>query len=346
MDQEEEKYWKKVISTINLFRRYFKGEADSREREAIEKWNPDSGESSFKDTPVNPKIIRKHGMKVKQRVFQELGIANPDERPTAKRKFIAFSPLMKYASVAAALVIVVSVSYFLYHSGSNLHDSGMSPLHEKQLLVETGDFETIKKALPDGTNIHVNTNTRIEYNQKEFGRERREVWLVGEAYFDVTKNPGKPFIIHTREISTTVHGTSFNIKAYDGIGEISISVKTGKVEVSHEQSVLGLLTTNKHLVYRESDKTHAISDRSWEDAAAWMEKRLVLRDANIHEFRIRLQQIYGMKVIIETDALDNSVLNASYPEGANINSVLKGIGELYGVKYAVDEENKVVRIYE
>lgn len=345
MDKEQEQYWKKVIGAINLFKRYFNGETDSRESEAIEKWNADFNESRFTGTSVNPKIIEEHGMKVKQRVFKELGIANPEEKPLTKRKFIAVPQLMKYASVAAVLVIVVSVSYFISNSGTTLNDTSISSLNEKQLFVQTGDFEMKKTELSDGTRIHINANSRIEYNQNEFDTDRREVWLEGEAYFDVTKNPDKPFIIYTKEIRTTVHGTSFNIKAYGGIGEISVSVETGKVEVSLEQSALGMLTANKHFVYREFNKTHAISDRNWEDAAAWMEKRLVLRDANINEFKIRLQQIWGMKVIIEGDVLANSVLNASYPKNTKINNVLEGISEIYDIKYSIDENNKVVRIY-
>lgn len=345
MDKEQEQYWKKVIGTINLFKRYFNGEADSRESEAIEKWNPDFNGTRFTGTSVNPRIIGEHGMRVKQRVFKELGIGNPEEKPYTERKYIMTPYLMKYASVAAILLIVAGASYFMFHAGTASQRTRASLAYEKQLFVETGDFEIIKTELPDGTGICMNTNSRIDYNQKEFGKDRREVWLEGEAYFDVTKNPDKPFIIHTKEIRTTVHGTSFNIKAYGGIGEISVSVETGKVEVSLDQSVLGMLTPNKHLVYREFNKTHAISHRNWEDAAAWMEKRLVLRDANINEFKIRLQQIYGMKVIIEGDALDNIVLNASYPGSTKISSVLEGVGEIYGVKYSIDKKNKVVKIY-
>jgi ferric-dicitrate binding protein FerR (iron transport regulator) len=260
------------------------------------------------------------------------------------RKLTRVPYLIKYASVAAIVTIVVGVSYVMLNSGS-VKEQYILAANERQRLEQTGDSQTKEIELPDGTKIHMNCNSGIEYIQKEFNREKREIWLEGEAYFDVTKQPDRPFIIHSKDITTTVHGTSFNIKAYDSIGEISITVKTGKVEISSGPSVLGLLTPNKQLIYRNETQTHAIANRNWDDVSAWMEKRLVLCDANVNELKIRLKQIYGIEIIVENNALSNSVLNASYPAGTKINSVLQGIGEIYNINYAIDEKKKTARIY-
>ncbi|MBB4034806.1 ferric-dicitrate binding protein FerR (iron transport regulator) [Dysgonomonas hofstadii] len=345
MKKEQEQYWRKVIHSINLFKRYFTNELDSGERERIENWQPEKNLNSSKGNFISDKVVEEHGMLVKKKVFNQLGIQNPEGKSPVRRKLFKTPYLVKYASAVAIVSVVIGVSYFMINTGSSVKGEFASVRNEKQLFVQTHDLQIKEVQLPDGSKIHLNSNSSIEYIQKEFGKDKREIWLEGEAYFDVAKNPDKPFIIHSKEITTTVHGTSFNIKSYDDIGEISVTVETGKVEVRSKQSIIGMLTPNKQLVYKEGNKTHVIADRNWEDAAAWMEKRLVLRDANVNELKIRLQQIYEMNIMIEDRVLSGSILNASYPKNTKISSVLQGISEIYEIKYSIDEKNKVVRIY-
>lgn len=345
MKKEQEQYWKTVIHTINLFKRYFANELDSKDREWIENWKPDKDTDSSEKKSISANVVERHGMLVKKKVFNQLGIQNQEEEPSMKRNFFTVPRLVKYASVAAIVSIVIGVSYFMSHPDSLFKENRAFVKNERQLFAQTGDLQTKEVQLPDGSKIHINSNSSIEYLQKEFNKDKREIWLEGEGYFDVAKNPEKPFIIHSKEITTIVHGTSFNIKAYECIGEISVTVETGRVEVRSYQSVIGMLTPNKQLVYKEKNKAHVIADRNWGDAAAWMDKRLVLQDANVNELKIRLKQIYGMDIVVDNDVLTNSILNASYPEGTKINSVLLGISEIYGIKYSIDEKEKIVRLY-
>ena len=90
--------------------------------------------------------------------------------------------------------------------------------------------------LPDGTRVWVNQNTHIEY-PKEFEGDERKVTLKGEAFFEVAKDPSKPFIITSGNITTTVLGTSFNVKAYEG-KSAEVSVRTGKVKVEGQQNTV------------------------------------------------------------------------------------------------------------
>ncbi|WP_431217727.1 FecR family protein [Puia sp. P3] len=85
--------------------------------------------------------------------------------------------------------------------------------------------------LPDGTFVTLNSATTIKYPD-HFGGTTREVWLEGEAYFDVSKNPGRPFIIHADKMNIRVLGTSFNVKSYknEAFGEATLI--TGSIEVT------------------------------------------------------------------------------------------------------------------
>lgn len=92
--------------------------------------------------------------------------------------------------------------------------------------------------LPDGTKVWVNQNTEIEYPEK-FEGNVRVVNLKGEAFFEVKRNPSKPFIIRSGNITTTVLGTSFNVKAYHGLAP-EVNVRTGKVKVEGSNNIVYL----------------------------------------------------------------------------------------------------------
>lgn len=84
---------------------------------------------------------------------------------------------------------------------------------------------------PDGTTVVLNENSRISYNA-DFGKVKREIFLDGEAYFDVARNPGMPLIIHAKNVDIKVLGTSFNVKAYPADKGVETSLIKGAVEVS------------------------------------------------------------------------------------------------------------------
>lgn len=84
---------------------------------------------------------------------------------------------------------------------------------------------------PDGTSVVLNENSRISYNA-DFGKVKREIFLEGEAYFDVAKSPGVPLIIHAKNVDIEVLGTSFNVKAYPADKGVETSLIKGAVEVS------------------------------------------------------------------------------------------------------------------
>ncbi|MFC0186463.1 protein of unknown function [Pseudarcicella hirudinis] len=84
--------------------------------------------------------------------------------------------------------------------------------------------------LSDGTSVTLEKNSVLRIS-KDFGNIQREVFLSGEAFFKVSRDPERPFLVHTGKLTTKVLGTSFRIKAYDSDKNISVSVRTGKVTV-------------------------------------------------------------------------------------------------------------------
>jgi len=339
LKMSQDTYWKKLTWVTNILKRYVKNELSPEEEQIVSNWNPNRIILPLQHVKASKSQIEKHAEKVRQNVFSACNI---EQKIVQKRVVFPFS-IRKYAAVAAVFIFAFGMSYFmLFNSNSPIKNNYSVNLINKTTILQTASGEIKSLTLSDGTKLHVNGNTHIEYNKNQFNKNKREIWLTGEAFFEVAKNPDKPFIIHTGSIQTVVRGTSFNVKAYKEIGEISISVRTGKVEVETNNETFGLLTHNKHFVFNEKTKEHAIAERPWEDAGAWMDKRLVLKDANVNELKLRLKQLYDVTLEDNEELLKESLLNASYAREAGIDNVLNGICETYGISYSIDAESKTI----
>ncbi len=123
-------------------------------------------------------------------------------------------------SIAAAMMLAVGVSALYL----NMRSSGDS---HKMVVAEKGAKTDI--LLPDGTHVWLNSGSSLRYPQN-FSKGNREIWLKGEGYFEVVKNPAKPFIVHTQRVDIRVLGTTFNVRAYDGERQTETTLLTGAVE--------------------------------------------------------------------------------------------------------------------
>ncbi len=132
---------------------------------------------------------------------------------------------------AACLLIAVGALVFEF-TASNKNTPVFSPQEGKMSQVSTQQGTKTKIVLADGTMVWLNANSQLTYGNKNFGTDNREVYLSGEAFFDVTKNEKVPFIIHTGAINITVKGTAFNVRAYPGEHSTETSLIRGLVEIT------------------------------------------------------------------------------------------------------------------
>ncbi len=131
--------------------------------------------------------------------------------------------------LAAAFLAVFIGGYLLWNMLNKFH--GPAALKE----VVTGIEERKQVQLGDGTAIWLEPGSRLSYPEK-FTDSIREITFTGEAFFDVAKNPDRPFIIHTGTIHTRVLGTSFTVKAYDSLSQ-EVAVVTGRVSVQADRKM-------------------------------------------------------------------------------------------------------------
>lgn len=332
-DAENKKFFQKLDWAVVILEKYFTNKLSKKEAEKVEKSLHNIYTQTDEQANLCNKTVRDSDKRIRKVVFAHV---RSNSTPLLK-----IHNWRKYVAVAAVFIAVVTVSFFgiSYYQGNAAYTAEAMAAP----LLETGDAEIKTITLADGTRVTANTNTRLSLSEKQFNKKNREIWLDGEAFFEVAKNPDKPFIVHSRQLNTTVLGTSFNVKAYQEIGEISVTVRNGRVEVAEKDGdALGLLTADKRIVYDELTRTHQIEENAWNNDTSWQERRLAVNGANIAELTLRLKQLYGAILIVESGLPANTRFGLSFRQGAPLTEVMEMIAELHEVNYKITSDNQVI----
>lgn len=329
--------WADLRNVLELFHRYFSGQATPRERNSVETWEPLSDEAEL----LNDQTLEKDcdTVAVWNAVVRKLQFDRQPKRSLGS----VLSYGRHYQRFAAAMLLFVFLgitAIYLVHKDS----AKKSFIAQAEVVFQTTNDQTRLLELPDGTHIHLNRGTKFHYIQSAFNQKQREVWLEGEAYFDVAKNPDKPFIIHTGNMQTTVRGTSFNVKAYPQLSENVVSVCTGRVEISDSKKVLALLTPNKQAVFNTSKGVCRTMEVNASDVVAWQSGELVFQRAGVNEIRLRLKQQFKMEVEIHDRALneENCLLSSTFPANVSLSEVLDVLEATVNVRCKVVSGRKVI----
>jgi len=202
--------------------------------------------------------------------------------------------------------------------------------------------------LADGTKVLLNAGTELKY-PVAFSGANRTVELTGEAYFEVAKIAGQPFIVKTKNQEVKVLGTHFNINSY-GDDDIKTTLLEGRVEVSRQLSVHGKnLTQSKLLLPGEqatvSDGKEEISVKNVNttDMTDWKEGLFIFNDEPIKSITQRLSRWYNVEFVYKGD-LSTVRFAGNYSRKKSLNNLLKTI-ELTGrVRFEMQGSEKERRI--
>lgn len=185
--------------------------------------------------------------------MQKLGIE--PGKPVVQETENEFHPsprrLVTLKWVSAILVIALTITaaaVWLTNQPASRLKAGTPPAREVKTAITKNGTRT-KLTLPDGSGVWLNAGSKLNYNKVGEG-STREVYLTGEAYFDIVRNPRRPFIIHTSAMDVKVLGTQFNVKAYPDDATVETSLIHGSVQVflKHEPGKSYLLKPNEKLV--------------------------------------------------------------------------------------------------
>ncbi len=215
-------------------------------------------------------------------------------------------------SVAAAVVVaVLAGAGYSYFKSSKVTAGELT-----EYTAPRG--QRLSLSLEDGTRVLLNAGSTVTY-PKKFSEERRELKLIGEAFFDVAPDPRAPFVIRSGDVTTEVIGTSFGIAAYPS-KNVDIAVVTGKVKVyaSGSDSAPGelFLTPNQMATFEESNKAFSVKDFDQSKQLAWVSGVLYFDKADFQQIRTKLENWYGVTVVVSPglELDENLLLTGKYKD--------------------------------
>lgn len=189
--------------------------------------------------------------------------------------------------------------------------------------------------LTDGSVIHLGAGSQLRYPES-FSGNTREVFLDGEAFFDISENPGQPFMVHTGEVRTTVLGTSFRVRAFEG-EHTKVAVATGKVRVEHmkDGSVheLAVLTPGRELNWERSGGKHEVAHVSAADVEAWKGGRLVFQNNTVAHIARELERWYGVDIIFTGKNIEKQKITVTLSGAAPLEQTMQLLAAGGGFSY-------------
>lgn len=225
--------------------------------------------------------------------------------------------------VAAATVLLVGAGWWMVGQQSNLFSrqpqataSVSSTLEE----VINNTSTVLAVSLPDGSRVTLEPRTRLRYS-RSFAGAKREVYLTGEAFFDVQKDPARPFFVYTNTLTTRVLGTSFRIRAYEQDQQVTVMVKTGRVSVFSTANVQQpdpetsgvVLTPNQQVVVAKDDVrfTRSLVAKPTPILTPAELERLTFDDAPLPDILRAIERAYGVEILFDESVLAECRLTTS-----------------------------------
>jgi len=306
----------------------------------------------------------------KQSVNRILKLAKTETQPGEEIPVIQVRSKRKYLyafSGGAAALILVAASWF-YFSNSKKKVAIDNP-HTQDLVAENGS--RTRTILPDGSTVWLNAGSHISFNE-DFSGKTREVTLDGEAYFDVVKQPERPFIVHVSGYNIKVLGTAFNVKSYTKDKTVETTLIRGLVQVTRqdkkEQQPIVLHPNQKLIVDKfaanvatnlpDNNNTVLTSQADPEDfkitklntsiqeneriETAWVYNRLQFRGDSFKDLADKLERWYNVKITFDDERIQQLNFTGSF-EQETIEQVFAALKTANDFNYRI--EGKEIHVY-
>jgi len=281
-----------------VLQKYLSGEQSPEEEKFVLEYlenNP------LNDSPVFESEKEIIGERIKRKLYTDI-VGLP--------VYVRFLPWIK--GIAASIAIVLGCWFFLDKTASTETLNPETVDGQSVVEIKNTSNKPQRVALEDGSIVILKAKSSISFPE-HFGEKRRLVYLHGEAFFEIKRNPAKPFVVSTGNLSTQVLGTSFIVKSYDDARSIEVLVKSGRVSVyeaadktsSSKNGVI--LTRNQKITFDKKSKkmelaiieNPVINLTETALAAGFTFLETPVKDAFLH-----LEKAYGIDIVIENDAVE------------------------------------------
>ena len=282
---------------IDLLDRFMRGETLPEEEQLLLEWFRNSASkdeilefyqqrwSEVPEDELPAEIQGRMYLRIKERMLEMENLHKEQE----KRAFKLKSSFMRFLPYAATILLCISISFSFYlYTQKNLSAS-----NEYIVSAEKGQRASV--TLPDGTKVWLNSHTELRY-KSDYGVKERNVFLNGEAYFEVSKDKEHRFVVNAGEMAVEALGTAFNVKAYNEDPDFVATLFEGSIKAGTGDDNNVILTPDQHVSLNRKSKslTVGISEnvlyaRMWRNNELAFEKEKYQAGRMYHRYRYRLQ---------------------------------------------------------
>lgn len=247
--------------------------------------------------------------------------------------------------IAASVIFIIGM---LYAFMDNTHkDVPQAEQVYKEVIKDNPSGQKLTVFLADGSKVMLNAGSKIRYSEP-FHPDRREVSLVGEAYFEVAKDSLRPFQVVSGELATTALGTSFNIAAYPTEDCIQVSLTSGKVKVDfyerigHDSSEVFFLLPGEQIGFNRQKQSLTKRAFDREKVLAWKEGIIYLENEDQATVVRMLERWYGTQVKVEGKSAADWSVTARF-DNQSLKSVLTSLSYTMGFEFKIREDHVLIK---
>lgn len=290
-----------------LLTRYFEGNTTLEENERIEAWLNADEEHLRIARQLNMLYLAVDTQHITPRIDTEKAL-NKVKSKTKVRRLSGWEWAQR---IAAVLSIPLLIGVLVLYMGKR------QPATVAQMIeVKTNAGMTTSILLPDSTVVHLNSESSLRY-PTVFADDVRKVELDGEAYFDVTHQPSKQFIVSTPYHSQVeVYGTSFNVEAYGNEAPISTTLIKGSIGFIYKNNrgtfQKSILSPNQKLIYSPQTGTVECHATSGESETSWKDGKLIFNDTPLDEVLHMLSKRFHVEFVLSNKSLKDCSFTGTF----------------------------------
>lgn len=312
--------------------KYIDGTLSEEEQAAVEVWLAASPENKKVTEQLYFTLQVTNRLRMMQSVDPEMALLRFKSRIRKQNKRVSLSRtwslLQKVAAVLFIPVLVLSAYLFMQRGEERV----------RMVAVRTNPGVVSAFDLPDGTKVWLNSGSTLTYPEN-FWSESRLVQLSGQGYFEVTKNPERPFIVKVDQVySVEVLGTSFDVSAYKEDDVIETTLVEGSVKLNISQpngrDVSQILKPDEKAEYTKSTNKLSLSTVNTDYDTAWRNGEIIFRNHSMERVLKMLGRHYNVQFEVKDKEVLNSIITARFKD-EHLPQVMEYIQLASGIKYKI-----------
>lgn len=242
---------------------------------------------------------------------------------------------LKYSGYAAAIITLILSTYWLtLNSVQKDYEGRMQSLH-----VPAG--QRLRFELQDGTSVWLNAHSTLTY-PTHFSDKERKVAIIGEAFFDVAKDPDRPFIVSSQGVNMEVLGTVFNVYSYPEAGYMQTSLLEGKLKVypkNKEPDGIFLYPNQQVTIDERETRVDTITNTAH---FLWTEGIYSFHNEPLSSILRKLELYFDIKIIVKDPTINTWEYTGKFRQRDGIDEILRIINKIHKFKIERDEENNTI----